>query len=285
MTDPLATHAPKDFGVPAFARDFSVSGHVVVVTGAGQGIGREFARQFAAAGAVPIIADLNLENAKTVAADRFNWRAEPLSRSPSTLLTRRRSIRWLPRRSGNSGALTRSSTTPPSSQPCRSAPSTRIPLAEWETVMKVTITGVFLCACAVAQTMRDRGFGRIVNISSDSVHRGTINYLHYVTSKAAVIGMTNSLARELGPYGITVNAVRPGSVATEVERAVNPTAEVRKRNAGSSVHPARHGAHGSRRARDVPHDLRFLIHYRPDHRMRRRLHAQLLTFGRPEGPK
>ncbi len=85
--------------------------------------------------------------------------------------------------------------------------------------------------------MRDAKFGRIINISSDAVPRGTMNYLHYVTSKSALIGMTNSLARELGPHGITVNCIRPGSVATEVERVANPTVELRQRAAALQCIP------------------------------------------------
>ena len=103
--------------------------------------------------------------------------------------------------------------------------------------MKVNVTGTYLCVRAVAAHMRKAGFGRIINISSDAVTRGTVNYLHYVTSKSALIGMTNSLARELGAYGITVNCVRPGMVATEVERTVNPTVEIRERAASQQCIP------------------------------------------------
>ena len=79
--------------------------------------------------------------------------------------------------------------------------------------------------------MRAQKVGRIINISSASVHRGTKNCLHYVTSNSAVIGMTNSLAREVGADGITVNCIRPGTVATEVkERVVALTADIRQRN-------------------------------------------------------
>ena len=76
--------------------------------------------------------------------------------------------------------------------------------------------------------MRRQGWGRIINISSDAVTRGVMNYLHYVTSKSAMIGMTNAMARELGEDGINVNCIRPGAVATEVDRAVNPTTDLRK---------------------------------------------------------
>ena len=103
-------------------------------------------------------------------------------------------------------------------------PFDQIALAEWEQVMKVNVTGAYLAVCAVAPAMRQARWGRIINISSDAVPRGIANYLHYVTSKSALIGMTNALARELGPYGVTVNCVRPGATATEVERIHNPTA-------------------------------------------------------------
>jgi 3-oxoacyl-[acyl-carrier protein] reductase len=110
-------------------------------------------------------------------------------------------------------------------------PFDEIPTTEWQRVMEVNVNGVFFCASAVAKSMRARQFGRIINISSASVHRGTKNYLHYVTSKSALIGMTNSLAREVGPHGITVNCIRPGTVATEVaERVASLTADIRQRN-------------------------------------------------------
>ena len=104
-------------------------------------------------------------------------------------------------------------------------------------MMKVNVTGVFNCASAVASTMRTAQWGRIINISSDSVPLGVANYLHYVTSKSALIGMTNALARELGKDGVTVNCVRPGGVATEVDRAVNPTLERRQQMLGQQCVP------------------------------------------------
>ena len=144
--------------------------------------------------------------------------------------------------------------------------------------MDVNINGVFFCASAVVQSMRKRRFGRIINISSASVHRGTKNYLHYVTSKSALIGMTNSLARELGADGITVNCIRPGTVATEVAERV---AEPHHRNSSAEHRPAVHttddSSVGSCRPRDVPGHACRKIYYRPDYRLRRWLHPQLLT--------
>ena len=96
-------------------------------------------------------------------------------------------------------------------------PFDEIPLDEWERVMRVNVTGSFLCAKAVAPAMRTAKWGRIINISSSTVPLGLPMFAHYVTSKAAVIGLTRVMARELGPHGITVNAVLPGLTETEVD--------------------------------------------------------------------
>jgi len=84
-------------------------------------------------------------------------------------------------------------------------------------VMRVNVTGSMLCARAVLPVMRAAKWGRIVNISSSTVPLGLPFFLHYVTSKAAVIGMTRAMARELGGDGITVNSVLPGLIETEID--------------------------------------------------------------------
>lgn len=229
MNDVPATHAPLDSGVPASARDFSVQDRIVLITGAGQGIGRELVRQFSAAGAISIVADLNTEKAKSVVKEieAAGGVAMSISVDVSDETSVNAMVANVMERFGRIDVLINNASV---FATLEKRPFDQIPVREWEKVMQVNITGSFLCARAVAQTMRDANFGRIINISSDSVTRGTVNYLHYVTSKSALIGMTNSLARELGPHGITVNCIRPGSVATEVERTVNPTVEVRQRN-------------------------------------------------------
>lgn len=212
------------------ARDFNVKDRVVVITGAGQGIGRELARQFAAAGAVAIIADLNVASAKSVAAEieAEGLRAMPVAVDVSDEASTEAMVEVVLKRFGRIDALINNASL---FSTLAKQPFDQISVAEWRKVMDVNITGVFLCARAVSAAMKREGFGRIVNVSSDSVHRGTKNYLHYVTSKSALIGMSNSLARELGPDGITVNCIRPGTVETEVEeRLANLTPDVRQRN-------------------------------------------------------
>ncbi|SPB14840.1 putative short-chain dehydrogenase [Caballeronia novacaledonica] len=226
MNQQTSVHAPDDSGVPESARDFSVKERVVIITGAGQGIGREYARQFAAAGAIPVVADLNVENAKRVCAEIE--RAGGLSMPVSVDVGDRESVDAMVESALNKyGRVDTLINNAAIFATLPKRPFDEIPLDEWERVMRINITGAFLCARAVAPAMRKANWGRIINTSSDSVPRGVANYLHYVTSKSAIIGMTNSLARELGPFGITVNAIRPGAVATEVDRAVNPTQERR----------------------------------------------------------
>jgi len=226
MAHPTSVHAPQDSGAPPHARDFSVKDRVIIVTGAGQGIGRELSRQFAAAGATVVVADINRTN-----ADRVQREIESSGGKAAAVavdIGDKASVQAMSEaavaRLGRIDVLINNAAIFATLQ---KKPFWEIPVDEWERVMHVNVTGVFLCVCAVLPVMREQKWGRIINISSDSVPKGVPNYLHYVSSKSAIIGMTNAMARELGPHGITVNCIRPGGVATEVDRVVNPTIERR----------------------------------------------------------
>ena len=84
----------------------------------------------------------------------------------------------------------------------------------WDEMIDANLRSAFLCTRAAAGPMREAGRGRVVNVSSNTAVFGMANFLHYNAAKAGVVGMTRGMARELGPYGIAVNAVAPGLVKT-----------------------------------------------------------------------
>ena len=89
-----------------------------------------------------------------------------------------------------------------------------ISYAEWSDILRINLDSVFLMSRVLLPLLKGRGWGRIINIGSASVFRGVANQVHYVTAKAGVVGFTLSLARALGPDGITVNVITPGLTAS-----------------------------------------------------------------------
>ena len=200
----------------AFETD--VRGRAVVVTGAGQGIGRVYAREFARAGADVLVSDIKGENAASVAREitEAGGRASAAATDVGDPDSAREMAEAARRAFGRIDVLVNNAAI-------FTALGRRgfedIPIEEWNDVMRVNVTGSMLCARAVLPSMREARWGRIINISSSTVPLGLPGFMHYVTSKAAVIGMTRTMARELGGDGITVNAILPGLIETEVENA------------------------------------------------------------------
>jgi 3-oxoacyl-[acyl-carrier protein] reductase len=188
---------------------------VAVVTGAARSIGREIALTLAARGASVVSVDLSSSDdtvqairdrggdAMGLEADVAN--EEDVSAAMNEVTRRFGRLDVLVNNAGLFAGLQRQSFW-------------EIDADEWDRVMTVNVRSVWLCSRAASIPMREAGRGRIVNISSNTVVFGMTDLMHYVASKAAVIGMTRSMARELGPYGIAVNAVGPGLVTTEVTR-------------------------------------------------------------------
>lgn len=191
-----------------------LAGRVCVVTGAGQGLGRAFAQRLADDGASVAVADVNVEAAKQVAA-QIGSHALPVAVDVADEQAVDAAFAEIVDRFGTVDVLVNNASLF-STLAMRDAVD--ITSAEWDTVMAVNVRGTFLCARRAIPVMRAAGHGKIVNISSSTVFLGRPQYCHYVTSKAAVIGLTRALASELGPDNITVNAVAPGSTETEVPR-------------------------------------------------------------------
>ena len=191
---------------------------VAIVTGGGQGLGRAYCLELAAKGAAVVVADLRLDAASRVAAEvaSLGGRAIPVqvdvasADSVSALMDHVAAELGPPTILVNNAAVFST---------LQMRPFTEIPDAEWDQVMAVNVRGVFNCCRAAVPLMAANNYGKIINISSATVFLGRPLYLHYVTSKAAVIGLTRALATEVGPMGIRVNAITPGSVQTEIERA------------------------------------------------------------------
>jgi len=168
---------------------------VAVVTGAAQGIGKAVADKLAAEGATVVGADV--QDGTTMKVD--------VSQEDDV----RRMVEDTVAEHGKLDVLVNVAAIVPFT------PWDEIDFAEWRRIMAVNLDGTFLTNHYAQKPMREAGYGRIVNICSNVVLAGTPNLAHYVASKGGVLGFTRALAREIGKYGITVNAVAPGLTETE----------------------------------------------------------------------
>ena len=196
---------------------FDLTGRVVIVTGGGKGIGKVYAQEFAKAGARVVAADIDGEAAEAVAAqiEAEGGQALGLRTDVSDEASTEEMVRATLERFGGVDVLINNASLM-SALPRRSW--LEIPVEEWDRVMAVNLRGIFLCCRAVVPHMREKAYGKIVNISSSRVWEGVPNRLHYTTSKAGVIGLTRALCKEVGEYGITVNAITPGYTLSETQQ-------------------------------------------------------------------
>lgn len=194
-----------------------------VVTGAGHGIGRAYARRLGAEGAQVVVAEVDQQAGETVARELVGNGIEAIALrtdvadGDSVKATVERATQAF----GKVDILVNNAAMY-STFPVLEALPEELPLEHFEQVLRVNVLGSWLCASAVIPGMRRRGYGKIINISSGTVFKGSgADMLQYVTSKSAILGFTRTLARALGPSGIRVNCVAPGFTVTKDD----PTAE------------------------------------------------------------
>lgn len=190
---------------------------VVIITGAGRGLGRAFAKRLAGEGAIAVIAEIEASRARDVAEEivQSGGCAEAIQTDVCDEKSVAAMAKAIIKKYGRIDVLINNAALLGT---LKRGPFEEIPPQEFELALKVNVTGAFLAARVVVPYMRKSGWGRIINMSSDTAMNGVPGFLHYVTSKAALVGMTRALARELGNDGITVNAIQPGLTETEVDR-------------------------------------------------------------------
>ena len=189
-----------------------LAGRVAIVTGAGRGLGREYAERLAQAGALVCAADI-LDCADTVETIRQGG-----GRALSVALDVRSEESCAAMAAATLAEFGRIDILVNNAALYGSLGGGRfetLPEADWNDCMDVNVAGVWRCCKAVVGPMKERRSGTIINISSLAAVAGLPYGLHYATSKAAVIGLTRSLARELGRYWIRINAIAPSAVMTE----------------------------------------------------------------------
>ncbi len=203
----------------------SIGGKVVIVTGAAQGIGKTFSKALAADRASVVLADISdtvFEAAEEIKSEAgadscIAVKTDVTSEADTKSMSKAAIDRF-----GRIDTLVNNAAL---FQGIRRQPFQEITADEWDRIMAVNLRGMFLCSKSVFPQMRVQKHGKIINMSSGTFFSGAPNFLHYVTSKGGIIGFTRALARELGQYGITVNAIAPGFITPESKKEMTPDAE------------------------------------------------------------
>lgn len=186
---------------------------IAIVTGAGQGIGKAIALRLANAGADVAIMDINLSAAEAAAREieGVGRKALPLQADVSQAAAVNAAVAQVLSTFGRVDILVNNAGIAG-----RTLPLTELKEADWDAVMGVNLTGVFLCCKAVIDTMIAQDYGRIVNIASIAGKEGNPTLIPYSVSKAGVICLTKALAKEVTDYNIRVNAVSPAVIETPI---------------------------------------------------------------------
>jgi NAD(P)-dependent dehydrogenase (short-subunit alcohol dehydrogenase family) len=199
-----------------------LDGRVAIVTGGARGLGRAYCLALAEAGAkvvaadvldaAPVVAEIGRAGGSALAVSTDVSDEEQTQAMAAAVVSAYGQIDVLVNNAGMFSDTSR-------------GPFDELTVEEWDRCFAVNVRGVWLCIKAVVPAMRSRNYGKIVNISSNTIYKGTYGFLHYVSSKSALVGLTRALARELGDYGIRVNTVSPDLVPDPTLRPTDPRAD------------------------------------------------------------
>ncbi|EGO93692.1 MULTISPECIES: SDR family NAD(P)-dependent oxidoreductase [Acidiphilium] len=198
-----------------------LAGRRCLVTGAGRGIGEAIAAGLAAEGGRVAVLDFDGGRAEVVAS-RLQGGAVAVAADVADPYEVQRAVDRVVAAFGGVDVLVNNAGIDTSS------PVVDMPLEVWDRMMAVNLRSVFLCTKAVLPGMLERGWGRIINISSQLAQKGAPDMAHYSAAKAGVIGFTRSLAYEVAQKGVTVNAICPGPVDTTLWREIPADWRARK---------------------------------------------------------
>jgi len=191
-----------------------LNGKIAIVTGAAQGIGATYAKALANEGAKVVLTDIH--DCKSVANEITGTYQGSETLTLITDVSDEKSTQEMAEKTlarfGNIDILVNNAAIFGTLIPGRFED---IDVTEWDRLMAVNVKGSWLCTKAVSPTMGQNGYGKIINIASGTLYKGTPGLLHYVSSKGAIIAMTRVLSRELGEDGICVNTISPGLTMSE----------------------------------------------------------------------
>lgn len=193
-----------------------MSGNVAIVTGAAKGIGRTYAEALASDGYTVVVADVLDPQPVVAAIESAGGTALGVVMDVSDETATFTLAATTLERFGRIDALVNNAAIFAS---IVKKPYDELSVAEWDAMFAVNVRGTWLCTRAVAPAMKERGYGKIVNVSSMTVPSGIPLFAHYVASKGAIVALTRSLARELGPWGICVNSISPDYVPHDADYA------------------------------------------------------------------